>query len=270
MSATTSPLHGDELYRALETPSSFTLWRLGGAGVALRTQRSLLYIDPFLAPDGGPGWVRQQPQVIDRLPPADLIFATHEHGDHTDSTALKPQLDQSSSLFASAEPSIEIARKVGFPENRLRILKVGDTFQHKNLTVTALDMRDDDPGSPPKRPLAYVIRDEDSGISFYHGGDAMMSPFFTQAGEAHRIDVACLSVGTTVDGAQYYLAPEEAISAAKMLRARVLIPLHWDLWTKNGVPASVWQPLIAVTTTPKIVIVPPGGSWQPGNAQNKG
>lgn len=266
MSAT-APLQGDDLYKALETPSSFTLWRLGGAGIAIRTPNSLLYVDPFLAESGGPGWVRQTPRVIDRLPPADLILGTHEHADHTDTNVLKPQLEGSNCLFASAEPSIEIAREVGFPDNRLRTLNVGDTFQHANFTITALDVRDDDPGSPPKRPLAYVIRDEDSGITVYHGGDAMMSPFFTQAGEAHRIDVACLSVGTTVNGAQYYLAPEESISAAKMLRARVFIPLHWDLWQINGLPASVWQPLQAVTTTPKVLIVPPGGCWQPGNGQ---
>jgi hypothetical protein len=48
-----------------------------------------------------------------------------------------------------------------------------------------------------------------------------------------------------------------------MLRARVFIPLHWDLWTKNGVRASAWETIIAATNEPQIVLLPPGGRWMP-------
>ena len=258
MNKTGSPLRDDALYQALETPVPYSIWRLGGAGIAVRTMEALLYIDPFLAPDAGPSWIRQEPQVIDRLPPADLMLATHEHEDHTDPIALKPQI-AGKALFAGSEPCVEIALSAGFPAERVRVLKAGQVLEQGTLTITALEARDDD----AKGPLAYLINDSASGIRLYHGGDSMMSPQFTRAGEAYDIDVCCLSVGGVSEGVQYYLSVEDTIRAALMLRADVLIPVHWDLWTKNGVGAEVWEPLLNSTQSPQVVLVPPGGSWTP-------
>lgn len=257
MSAVPAPLHGDALYTALERPAPFSLWRLGGAGLAVRTPRTLLYIDPFLAPSGGEGWVRQQPRIIDALPPADLILATHEHSDHTDPIALTPQAQHEKPLFASLESCVRIAQEAGFPAQRTRVLQPGDTLRHGDLTITALKAVD----AEIEDELAYLIRDDVSGTTVYHGGDSTMSPQFEVVASEHSVDVCCLSVGLESDGFQYYLSPEESVRAARMLRARVFIPLHWDLWTKNGVPAAMWEPIIAATSAPQIVLLPPGGRW---------
>ncbi len=260
MTTAPTPLKGDALYAALAASAPFSVWRLGGAGLAVRTPETLLYVDPFLAPQGSEGWVRQQPRIVDSLPPADLILATHEHGDHTDPVALTPQAREGSGLFASLEACVRIARDAGFPAERTRILQPDDSFQQDDLTITALKAID----AEIEDELAYLIHDRSSGTTVYHGGDSSMSSQFDLVGRQHRIDVCCLSVGLESDGFQYYLSPEDSIRAARMLGARVLIPLHWDLWTKNGFPASRWEPIIATTTDPQIVLLPPGGRWLPG------
>lgn len=259
MSTAAAPLKGDALSAALATPSPFTLWRLGGAGLAVRTPQTLLYIDPFLAPQGSPGWVRQQPRIVDYLPPADLILATHEHGDHTDPVALTPQAQEGSGLFASLEVGVRIAQDAGFPAERTRVLQPNDTLRQGDLTVTALEAFD----AEIEDELAYLIHDEVSGTTVYHGGDSTMSPQFEAVARDHQIDVCCLSVGLESEGFQYYLSPEQSIIAARMLGARIFIPMHWDLWIKNGVTASAWQPIITANEQPQIILLPPGGRWMP-------
>lgn len=258
MQTTSAPLSHDELFHALERPAPYSVWRIGGAGIAIRTPAMLIYIDPFLALGGGDGWVRQQPSVINRLPSADLILATHEHDDHADPVALTPQAETGEGLFAGSAPCIEIAQKAGFPAERTCTVSAGDSFKHGTFTITALEARDDDAVAP----LAFVIHDAESGITLYHGGDSMPSDLFAAAGAAHHIDVCCLSVGGVSEGVQFYLSPEVAVDAAAMLGARTLIPTHWDLWTKNGIPASAWEPLLQ-TESPQIALLPPGGRWSP-------
>lgn len=263
MTSTGEALRGNDLFRSLETPSPYAVWRLGGAGIAIRTPQALVYVDPFLAESGGPGWIRREPQVIDQLPPADLILATHEHEDHADPVVLTAHAQFTKTLFAGAAPSVEIAIRAGFPPERTRTLNAGDTFTQGTISVTALESVDTDAAAP----LAYVITDTDSGITLYHGGDAMMTgsmpELFTQAGERYRLDVCCLSVGSISEGIQFYLSPEDSVTAARWLRAPVYIPLHWDLWTKNGMDASMWQPILETTDSPRIALLRPGERWQP-------
>lgn len=230
------PLMGDALYQALATlpDSGVRLWRLDGAGIAIQTPGILIYVDPFIAPQGGPGWVRRQPPILNRLPPAQLVLVTHEHDDHADPVALAQLAANHNCLFIGTAPCAAIAQKAGFPQTRTRSLRIGDHLYDDEVKIIAVEVRDD----TAEAPLGYII--QVGGYRIYHGGDAQMSEHFTRTGERYAVDCCCLSVGGKVEDEQYYLAPQEAITAAKTLKSPVLIPTHWDLWMINGFDEEVW------------------------------
>ncbi len=248
----------DALSRAPECPVE--VWRLGGAGIALHTEVGLLYIDPFLDDGGGPGWVRQFPRIIDRLPEAALVVATHEHADHADPLALAAFSNFPACVFVGNAPSVGVAQEAGVAPAQTRTIAVGDTVREGVFTIRALPSVD--PEIPA--PMAILVEVQLAGRIWrlYHGGDTQWSDAFAQAGAAYDIDCCCLSVGAFAHEMQYYLTPAEALEAARMLKARALIPLHWDLWQVNGVPASAFQSLPPQRDV-ELVVLPPGGVYCP-------
>ena len=252
-----APLRSTQLYDAIgRAPGAgMSIWRLDGAGIALQAAGSLCYIDPFLADEGAPGWVRSQPRIIDLLPPPSLVLLTHEHDDHADPVALR-QLSRTSCLLAGPAPAVEVARGAGFLNRQTIVLTAGMSFQLGVASVTAVRVKDDDSIGP----LGYLV--QMGGFSLYHGGDAQMSSAFDETGAAYSTTVACLSAAGKVDNRQFYLTPEQALAAARALRAQTLIPIHWDLWTINGLPRSAWDPVVRMAeqdaTAPEVAMLAPG------------
>jgi L-ascorbate 6-phosphate lactonase len=201
--------------------------------------------------------------VLQTLPPAALVATTHEHDDHTDPFALRPLSQNLDCLFLGASPSAAIAKAAGFTEGQIRILDAGDSVQHHGFTIHALPALDPD----AQKPLAYVVEvviDDDGGVwRMYHGGDTQMSEYFAQASERYAIDCCCLSAGGVHNGVQYYLTPAQTLEAARLLKAKTLIPVHWDLWTINRLEKTVWDALRDPTQDVKLVIMQPGDGFDP-------
>lgn len=238
----TLPLHGEALYNALQTPppaGTIQVWRLGGAGVAVQTEGSLLYIDPFLAKAGGPGWVRNAPPPLERLPPPTAILLTHEHDDHADPVALAMLAKDGQCMVVAPAPAAGIARQSGFSDDHIHIVRAGDVAQADPFTVSAWAV--DDPDA--QEPLAYTVEIVLNGSRwrFFHGGDAVWSARFVEIGTHTPVDCCALSIAGMYQGKNWYLSPNGGVQAAAALGATTLIPVHWDLWTTNSLPASTWD-----------------------------
>jgi L-ascorbate 6-phosphate lactonase len=201
----------------------------------LQTSDGLILIDPFLASAGAPGWVRQTPPVIAQLPPARLVLLTHEHDDHADPVALRQIAEQPGCMVAGSMVCVEIAQASGVPADQTKTLQPGDQFSIGDVKIHALEVQDDSSVAP----LAYLINVDDKAV--YHGGDAQFSALFAKTGAAYQVDYCCLATAGVVDGEQHYLSPAQAVQAANLLGATTLIPTHWELWTLNSLPQSVWE-----------------------------
>lgn len=70
-------------------------------------------------------------------------------------------------------------------------------------------------------PCGYLI--EIQGIMIYHAGDTGLFGDMKLIGERNQLDYALLPIGDN-----YVMGPEDALEAAKMLQARVTIPIHYD------------------------------------------
>jgi L-ascorbate metabolism protein UlaG (beta-lactamase superfamily) len=152
----------------------------------------------------------------DKLPQADLILVTHEHGDHLDPRAIGI-LRKSSTDVVGTEKCAEKLQNVS-------IMKNGESKIFQGFKVEAVPaynivhMRG--PGSPfhPRgQGNGYVLTLADKRV--YVGGDTENIP---EMKNLKNIDIAFLPMNLP-----YTMTPEMVADAAKVIRPKILYPYHF-------------------------------------------
>ncbi len=216
-------------HRARIRSGELALWYTGGAGYVLRTTKAFLLIDPFVGPGSPPDWVRASPPALD-LDGSQLaselgaVILSHEHGDHADPAALEPLARVSQAIVVGSEACVEVARQAGWPEARCRRICVGDEAPIADLRLTAVAANDPE----ARGALGFVL--DTGAVRLLHCGDSLYHPGFVDVGRRWAIDALCVSVGHNPPGQTYFMDESDAARAARDVRARILIPHHYDLW----------------------------------------
>jgi L-ascorbate metabolism protein UlaG (beta-lactamase superfamily) len=172
-------------------------------------------IDPFLTgnPNSGvsPGDIK-----------ADAVLLTHAHDDHFGDT-------------------IEIAKKNGCPViavfelamhcNRLGVdshaMNIGGSFDFGGFRVKFTQAFH---GSSLRQGDQYLYAGQPAGIlltmegkTIYHAGDTSLFGDMQMIGDLNSIALAALPIGDN-----YTMGPEDAVIAARWLKTKKVIPLHYD------------------------------------------
>jgi L-ascorbate 6-phosphate lactonase len=228
---------------------SLVLWYLGGAGFVIRTSKSTVYIDPYFGPSISPDWVRMISAPIDAsaIRRVDLLVSTHEHEDHCDRVVVEHVGRNTQAMFMGPETSVTKAREWGFLSSGVVEMKPHVTKRVRDFAVTALPALD----SHAEKALTYML--EAGGITVFHSGDSAYFNGFREFGEKWRVDVALLNLGRNPPGDTYYMTACDVVRAAMDLGARIVIPMHWDLWKRTcedprlvKLVADEWQAKIRV------------------------
>lgn len=202
-------------------PDGVDLWWLGGAGFALRASGLLLWIDPFFGPSPseralrmiaspiGPGAIRR----------ADAALSTHDHIDHCEPDTLIPLAANTPAVFIGPRSSADKMRQMGIAADRIRQVSPGDTIQMDGLRLHVCPCRD------LEEPHAVTFLVEAANRTIFFGGDGRLSDDHAPIGRRWEIDLAVVSIG-----AELYMSPEEGLRCAEALRARTVMPVHWDIW----------------------------------------
>jgi len=196
------------------------LWALGGASFAVKAGETLVYIDPYLG--GSVGDILRLIAIpIDpaRVEHADAVLSTHAHTDHCDEATLRAFEGNTKALFMGPRSSAEKMRGWGIAPERIDTVQAGDTRRVGALGITAL--RASDPHE--KEAVTFLV--EGGGVTVFHSGDSHYSDIYGEVGAAHEIDVALLDFGKEI-----YMDADGVIQAALDLGAKVLVPMHWDIW----------------------------------------
>ena len=69
------------------------------------------------------------------------------------------------------------------------------------------------------------------GGNIYHSGDSHFSIYFAKHGKDYDIDVAFGSFGENPIGMHDKMTSIDVLRMAENLQCRVVIPIHWDVWT---------------------------------------
>ena len=149
----------------------------------------------------------------DKMPKADAILITHEHGDHLAPKVIDRIKKEGTLILASAA----CVKKAGFGET----LEVGQSKRMLDVTVEAVaayNLTPDRQRYHPKdrKDIGYVLTFGDKRV--YVAGDTEGTP---EMKALKDIAVAFLPINLP-----YTMTPKEAAEAAKAFRPKILYPYH--------------------------------------------
>lgn len=220
------------------------------------------FTDPILGVVTHP---RGMGMSIEEIPELDLILISHGHFDHCDLKAIS-KLNRSAVVIVPDEKTAARVRKLGY--SKITILAPWESRFVSRVSVTAL------PADHVAPECAYIISYENQTI--YFGGDTRYVKDFPAIGEKFDVTVALLPM----NGLSFPLAgrvvmdPVDAAEAAVQLKARVVIPIHYNIsltipFLKSlfdrsapGTPEQFAQEVKRCNRHIKVVALRPGESWE--------
>jgi L-ascorbate metabolism protein UlaG (beta-lactamase superfamily) len=151
-----------------------------------------------------------------KLPKADVILITHEHGDHLDKQAIEQVTGRGTTLALTAASEEELGYGV--------VMKNGDVKEFDGLRVEAVPAYNIVHTRGPGQPYhakgdgnGYVIAFGDRRV--YVAGDTESIP---EMAELAGIDVAFLPMNLP-----YTMTPEMVVKAVRMLKPKIVYPYHF-------------------------------------------
>ena len=176
---------------------------------------------------------------IDTMPRPDHILITHGHYDHLDRDSL--------SVFA---PDTHVITPLGYDQifssmemNNRTQLDWFDAFNDGEREIILLPANHWTMRNPLKGPNqnlwgSYLIRTK-TGPAIFISGDTAYFKGFKEMGERYPIDLAILNVGAYEPRwfmKQSHMNPAEAVQAAKDLRAKKILIVHWGTFRLGNEP----------------------------------
>lgn len=196
-----------------------------------------------------PPLLRISPQVIDpfAVTKMDAVLSTHIHRDHICEYVAAAAVKNTDALFIGPKMCGDIWTSWGISEKRIVRLKPGQSHKVKDVEIVAVesfdrtalitpppagDLRGKLPPDMDERAINYVIYTP--GGSIYHSGDSHFSNGYYKHGRQHQVDVALVSYGDNGPGITDKLTASDTLRIGRDLGAKVLIPVHWDLWAAQS------------------------------------
>lgn len=207
------------------------LWSLGGAGFILKSRKATIYIDPYC---GGSLKIPDLNIVYRMIPipfnPSDVktidaTVITHEDPDHLNEDFIFPVSKNTKSTFIGSPSVCELLESWGIPKERIVNLSEYQETKVKNVRIVALPAND----PVPKTANTYLFEVENVGV--FHMGDSLFSEEFHKVGKKYKVDITLVSLGVNPPGMEIYNNPGEVVRIARDLNAKVIIPMHWNLWS---------------------------------------
>jgi L-ascorbate metabolism protein UlaG (beta-lactamase superfamily) len=142
---------------------------------------------------------------------ADVILISHEHYDHCSPEDVK-KIQKDDTIIVT-EPNS--AKKLS---GNIEVVKPGDKVTASGIPVEAVAAYNTNKTFHPKGNnwLGFVVTVD--GVRIYHAGDTDVIPEM----DSLEADVALLPVSGT-----YVMTAQEAVEAAKRIKPKVAIPMHY-------------------------------------------
>jgi L-ascorbate metabolism protein UlaG (beta-lactamase superfamily) len=217
----------------------------GHAALGLETDGHKIIIDPFLS--GNPV-AAISPDAVD----ADFILISHGHDDHLgDSVAIA---QRTKALVISVN---EIALWFGNQGIEAHGQHIGGGYKYPfgylKLTL-ALHGSELPDGSSGGNPAGFLLTTND-GKKIYMAQDTGLFGDMKLIGD-EGIDLALLPIGDN-----FTMGPEDALRAVKLIRPKVVIPIHYNTFDLIKQDADAWAERVSNETDSKAVILKPGESY---------
>ncbi|MDW7739185.1 MAG: metal-dependent hydrolase [Bacillota bacterium] len=203
--------------------------------------REKLLFDPFIT--GNP----LAPVKIDEVK-ADYILISHGHDDHLgDACEIAKKND--ATIISTAEVA-ELVRGKGLNAHAQHL-----GGRHKfPFGSVKLTLAFHGAGVPGGHACGFVI--DYYGKNVYFAGDTALFSDMKLIGELDEIDLALLPIGDN-----FTMGIDDAVIAASFLKAKVVIPYHYNTWPVIEANPDEFKKKVESETGSSCVILAPGGSY---------
>lgn len=175
------------------------------------------------------------------ITPINYLIISHEHFDHFD-LKLDIELSKDASMvLADLESGGRLRKYV--PKERLKLMKAGDVYKDKNVSVTALKSN-----HPAVSPLTYYIEYSD-GPKIFYASDSLPSLEFSFLAKS-GVDIAFVPIGIA-PGA----SPRSGSEMVQILKPKVAIPVHGTRLEEFSSLVRARNPEVTVKIVPRDVEV---------------
>lgn len=170
------------------------------------------------------------------------VMTAHSHIDHAMDAPIVAA--KTGAVLIGSESTANIARGLDFSEDRLRVIKGGETFTFGRFKITAIKSPHTTPGLPkgeidkPLRPPTPIFNYKEGGsYSFLieHDGQGILvnpstnfAPGLLQGRKADVVFLGIATLGTRSDT----FAKDYWREVVETTGAKLVIPIHWDNFFK--------------------------------------
>ncbi len=194
---------------------------LGHASFKIKAGDKDVYIDPYVLKDAEK---------------ADLVLVTHDHYDHCDAGKIEKISKEDTIIITTKQCADKLSGcKASTETMEQNEEKTIDGIKIK--TIPSYNIGKD--FHPKGRGIGFII--EIDGKKIYHAGDTDKIPEMNSLA-AVGIDVALLPVGGT-----YTMDAREAAEAAKIIKPKIAVPMHWGMIVGSKKDAEAFAELLKGT-----------------------
>ncbi len=213
----------------------------GHSTFLLQVGKKRILIDPMFGPTPSPvpivGSKRYSEDllyVIEKLPPIDAVFITHDHYDHLDYPSILRLKNKVGQFFVPMGVAAHL-HKWGIHKGKITELNWWDEQKWEGLTIAAVPSQHFSGRGMFNRDttlwMGWVIIGEN--FKLYTSGDGGYGPHFKEIGEKYGpFDL------TLIEGGQYdprwasiHMLPEESVQAHLDVNGKNMMLTHWGAFT---------------------------------------
>lgn len=174
-------------------------------------------------------WIEGNPKCpisLEEFKGADIYAVSHSHGDHGLDDAIKLSRERGGTIVGIFELANYAAEKGAKAVGA----NIGGFFEVKGVEIALTEaIHSSDIGSP----VGFLVKA--GNRTFYHAGDTGLFGGMSLIGELYSPEVSMLPIG-----GYYTMDPLQAALAVKMLKSRIVVPMHWGTFpVLKGTPEDL-------------------------------
>lgn len=221
--------------KTLKADKPTIVW-FGHSSYLIKSKHINILVDPVFSGNASPislfakAFPGTDTYAVEDFPPIDMLILTHDHYDHLDYQTIGKIDAKVKKIYTSLGVGAHLEHWGISPD---KITEFDWWESHKiadDIEMTATPARHFSGRSFTRGKTlwsSFVLKIH--GYNIFVGGDSGYDSSFAKIGEKYGpFDIAMLETGQY--GAEWpyiHMLPEETVMAAKALKAKVLLPVHW-------------------------------------------